>query len=109
MYEKSIKYLLILLVYFKISIQEFPFDNSIKSSIKKILSGIIVSFLLIYENYILNPQISKVILKNGDSYEKFMRASKLYNVSKGVRYQDVMVYALKNVEMISTQVKIFSK
>ena len=76
---------------------------------KKIINGLVSSFLIIYENYILNPHISKILLKNNDAIDKFNKASKLYNVSKGARYQDVMVYALKNVEQICTQLKIFSK
>jgi len=110
LYEKTIKYLLLLLVYFKISIQEFPYDNIIKPYLKKIIEGLTVSFLIIYENYILNPQISKFLFKSSDIHDnKFLRVSKLHNVSKGIKYQDVMVIVLKNIEMISQQIKIFSK
>lgn len=107
-YEKAIKLCLIYLVYLKFLMVDFPYDTNIKSSIKKVVSGLITSFLLIYENYILSPQVSKFLLKHGDIHEKFSKASKIYNISKSVRYQDVMVYALKNLETISTQIKIFS-
>ncbi len=109
MYEKFFKYMLIFLVYFKFMLVEFPYDNTVKSSMKKVISGLVTSFLIIYENYILTPQISKMLMKHGDIHDKYYKASKVYNVSKGVRYQDVMVYALKTVESVSQQLKIFSK
>lgn len=108
-YENLIKYVLLFIVYLKFSMVEFPFDHNLKSYIKKVISGIVSSFLIIYENYIASPQILKFLCKHGDLNDKFYKASKMYNSTKGLRFQDVLVYSLKSVESISTQMKILSK
>jgi len=108
-YEKAIKYFLIFTIYVKFIVMELQFDSLIKTTLKKIISGLVIAFLLIYENYVLTPTTTKYLFKQSDMFEKYRKTSKYYNASRGLRVQDILVYTNKNLESVISQIKLLSK
>ena len=106
-YNKTLKILLITLIYIRFVVSDFAYDSGIRTHLKKLIFSLSETYVNIGEMFIIQKLDDGKGVKK-EINEKFIKSCKSHKINKNLKTNDLIFFMNKNNENTITAINQFS-